>query len=268
MAAAVSVSAVIPCFNCAITLARAVESVDQQTARPVELILVDDASTDHTLAMCRELSEQYPKGWIKIIALPTNMGAADARNAGWDAARGEFVAFLDSDDCWHPDKLRCQYGFMEKNPLVDVSGHDFAYGNRQQQSAHRPGIKSAEAKTLFPWQVVLKNPFVTPSIMVKRRIQLRFDPGVRHMEDHLLLMRLALYGYKLAHLPYPLAYVFKPAYGHSGLSADMQAMHAAEISNLRKLLDEGLIPRIVGPLLQAYLFMKFLRRRMVVALRR
>lgn len=98
------VSVVIPCFQCVRTLERAVASVAGQTVLPLELILVDDGSGDETRALMTHLQSRNKTGWIKLVMLDTNVGAASARNAGWDEARGDFVAFLDAGLCrWARD---------------------------------------------------------------------------------------------------------------------------------------------------------------------
>lgn len=98
------VSVVIPTHNRSGGVCRAIDSALAQTLPPHELIVVDDASTDDTVA---ELRQQYGDR-IVIVALKRNVGGAGARNVGADRATGEFVAFLDSDDVWYPDKLERQ----------------------------------------------------------------------------------------------------------------------------------------------------------------
>ena len=100
-----SVSVVIPCFRCTGTIERAVASVAAQTRRPAEVILVDDASGDDTQKLLQKLSQHFEPGWIKLVFLEQNVGAASARNAGWDQATQTYVAFLDADDAWHPKKI-------------------------------------------------------------------------------------------------------------------------------------------------------------------
>src|SRR4030095_1829966 len=102
-----SVTAVIPCFRCEATLTRAVQSVLNQTRRPRELILVDDGNDAATAAVLRELELKH-KEWIRLLRLPKNVGPSGARNAGWNAARGKYVAFLDADDTWVAEKLRAR----------------------------------------------------------------------------------------------------------------------------------------------------------------
>ena len=98
------VSVVIPCYRCSLTIRRALASIAQQSLKPAEVILVDDASGDGTLAVLKELASSYPN-WMRLIALETNRGAASARNEGWAAASQPFIAFLDADDTWHREKI-------------------------------------------------------------------------------------------------------------------------------------------------------------------
>ena len=107
------VSVIVPAHDAEQTIARALRSVDLQTVRPREVVVVDDASTDGTRAVVEGLSLSVP---IRVVASPRR-GAAAARNAGVAAARGEIIAFLDADDAWYPTKLE------EQLPLLvdDVS---------------------------------------------------------------------------------------------------------------------------------------------------
>jgi teichuronic acid biosynthesis glycosyltransferase TuaG len=119
----IPVSVVVPCYRCSGTIGRAVASVDAQTYRPQEVLLIDDASSDDTLNKLHELQQQYGVDWIKIIALPVNVGTSSARNVGWNSAAGGYIAFLDADDAWHPRKIEIQYGFMNTHPDYVLTGH-------------------------------------------------------------------------------------------------------------------------------------------------
>ncbi len=95
------VSVIIPVYNGASYLAAAIESVFAQTYTPIEIIVVDDGSTDGSAI----IAGAFPK--VHLLTQP-NRGVADARNAGLAAAQGELIAFLDHDDLWLPEKLRVQ----------------------------------------------------------------------------------------------------------------------------------------------------------------
>lgn len=105
------VTVVTPVHNAAATLAAAVASVQAQTLPDWEMILVNDGSTDGSGALAASLAAADPRlrrdGWAE------NRGAAAARNAGIRAARGRYIAFLDADDLWRPEKLAVQIGYMQ-----------------------------------------------------------------------------------------------------------------------------------------------------------
>jgi glycosyltransferase involved in cell wall biosynthesis len=108
-----TVSVIIPSYNRKPLVSRAIDSVLQQTFRDFEIIVVDDASTDGT---GEDLTQNYGKEIIYRY-LPQNCGVAEARNEGMKAARGTFIAFLDSDDLWYPQKLQSQMKLFD----ADVS---------------------------------------------------------------------------------------------------------------------------------------------------
>ena len=110
------VSVVITAFNRADTLARAVDSVRRQTLTDWEIVVVDDASTDDTAAVAEGLGE--PR--LQLIRNEVNRGIGGAKNVGIEAARGAFVAFLDSDDDWHPEKLERQIAALDAAPGVPL----------------------------------------------------------------------------------------------------------------------------------------------------
>jgi len=107
------ISCIIPAFNCEGYLGEAIDSVLAQTYHPVELIVVDDGSTDGT----PDVAATYDR---KITCLhQANRGLSTARNTGIKASAGKFLAFLDADDVWHPDKLQRQMTYLAKRPHLD-----------------------------------------------------------------------------------------------------------------------------------------------------
>jgi hypothetical protein len=111
------VSVVIPVYNRAHLLGRAIQSVRAQTFRDLELVVVDDGSTDGSAGAVPSNEDSR----IRVIRLPTNRGVSRARNIGIQAARGRLLAFLDSDDEWLPEKLECQVArFREHGAEANV----------------------------------------------------------------------------------------------------------------------------------------------------
>lgn len=107
------VSIITPVYNCAEFLAETVTSVMKQSFGDWELILVDDCSTDNSVAVAHRFVENDRR--IRLLRLSVNSGTAVARNAGIEVASGRFIAFVDSDDIWLPEKLDRQISFMESN---------------------------------------------------------------------------------------------------------------------------------------------------------
>lgn len=114
------VSVITPAYNCKNYIEKTLKCVAQQTVPVLEHIVIDDGSTDDTLDHINRLQANYPN--LKVIS-QSNQGAGPARNAGIREARGRYIAFLDGDDIWLPEKLEHQLYFMETHNL------GFTYGD-------------------------------------------------------------------------------------------------------------------------------------------
>ena len=188
------VSVVIPARNAAETLGRAIASVLAQTMTPLEIIVVDDASSDATEAVAREAGGAL----LHVIRLPERQGAAAARNHGIHAARGEFIAFLDADDTWDPGKTGRQVAVIGAHPAMTFC----ACRARHVGQDGRPlgpihgGVPVATGPEA--WRTLLARNFVaTPCVLARRSAVLEvggFDPGLPVAEDQDLWIRLALAG--------------------------------------------------------------------------
>lgn len=263
----VPVSVVIPCFRSGATIERAVRSVQQQVFLPMEIILVDDASGDGSLAKLRELAAAATAVPIRVLALERNVGAASARNVGWNQAQGDYVAFLDSDDAWLPGKIQIQYGYMQQHPSVHATGHLHVVAGVEEPLPVVAVPAAISARQIGRWEILLRNPFITPSMMVQRKLALRFPEGRRFMEDHLLWQQMVLSGLSVQRLAVSLAVIHKASFGVSGLSAQLVSMQCGDLENYRVLRDLGYTSGVVAFLLRCYSSVKFLRRLLVVAAR-
>jgi glycosyltransferase involved in cell wall biosynthesis len=262
----IPVTVVIPCFRCAATIGRAVQSIVEQTQQPIEVILVDDASGDDTLSVLQQLASQYV-GWISVIALSENCGASGARNAGWDLASQPYIAFLDADDSWHPAKLARQYQVMLNNPSIVVSGHRCIWHcNKQLLPTNLP--KLIRVKHVNPFALLFKNKFGAPTAMLKRDISFRFVDNKRYAEDCYLWQQIAFSGFLLVFIDSPLAYAYKPLYGASGLSAQLWAMEKGELDNFFRLYQDKKISYWLFLLTAAFSLLKFCKRSIVTKMRR
>lgn len=203
-------------------------SVVSQTLLPREVILVDDASQDDTWRTLENLAAKFP-GWIRVYRMEENRGAASTRNAGWGKAVQPYIAFLDSDDSWHPEKIKFQFGYMNSNPHIGLSGHLYGWSN----DLVRWGSVSTASETLLisATALMLKSYFPTPSVMLKSNVPLRFRESQRYSEDALLWQQLALSGVNIVRLETQLVMLHKAPYGISGLSAQLWEMECAELNN-------------------------------------
>ena len=175
------VSVVVPTHNRAARLPVAVASVQAQTWARVELVVVDDASTDDTPEVLDRLAAADPR--LRVVRPERPLGASDARNAGLDAAEGEVVAFLDDDDEWLPDKLERQLALLRDRPdvgLVGCSWEVIRPGGRRR-IVHRMPERCTAADLLWD------NFVGGASVCLWRRDVLacepRFDPNLPTGED-------------------------------------------------------------------------------------
>jgi len=113
------VSVIIPVYNGERFLAEAIQSVLDQTLAPDEIIVVDDGSTDGTAAVAAALTNASPLPMRYVYQ--ENLGPAAARNHGMGLAQGDFLAFLDADDIWMPEKCQCQLQVLAEHPLAGVA---------------------------------------------------------------------------------------------------------------------------------------------------
>lgn len=179
------VSVVMPAYNSAAWIRNAVESVVAQTCDDWELIIVDDASSDTTPDIIRELAAREPR--IQPIFESTNKGAGETRNLGIEAARGRYLAFLDSDDSWLAHKLERQLQFMREN------NYTFTFTRYGKVNARgEPLGRAIKMPDKTAYNDVLKHCCMsTPTVVLERsRFSAIRMPALSHGEDHVLWLSL------------------------------------------------------------------------------
>ena len=263
----VPVSVIIPCYNCCDTIERAALSVVNQTVCPAEVFFINDASTDNTLHRLFELQKKYGKTWIKVISLPQNQGPGAARNAGWNQSSEPYLAFLDADDAWHPEKINFQYDWMKKSPDVAVTSH------RCVQLAPHYSVwdlpQNHIAYSLKAFRLLIWNQMLTRSVMLHQKsksfqvLPFRFPEDKRVSEDYFLWLEMVLNGVKSWYLDIPLAASFKSSYGEGGLSCDLVAMEKGELDTYRRLWRKNLLTTTLTIGLYGFSLIKHLRRMII-----
>lgn len=216
-----SVSVVIPTYNRAGVLGEAVTSALHQTAAPLEVVVVDDGSTDDTPSVCR----RYPVVYRRI---DNSGGPARPRNVGIRVARGSVIAFLDADDVWLPHKLEAQVAKLQHPDvgLVYADMEIWEEGRRHEETFFAQATPR-EGDVLVP---LLAGNFVpTSTVLVRRRLVEEvggFDehPELHGVEDYHLWLRLAARSVRFAFVPHPLAR-YREVHGSLG---DMNPQDALE----------------------------------------
>jgi teichuronic acid biosynthesis glycosyltransferase TuaG len=241
-------SVVIAAYNASSTITAALQSCVTQKLPVLEIIVVDDASTDNTV----ELIRQQPMD-IKIIRHSQNKGVSAARNTGWNAASGDYVAFLDSDDIWHPEKLFWINRYLQSHGQDEIVGHQFTTDSKILSNPF-----DAPKTKLIPFsKLLLRNRFQGSCIVVRRNIENRFDEKMRYCEDYDLVLRCA-YHKPIALLCSPLTLLSRAQQSEGGLSGNRWAMRQGELYLYRKIgyLNPLLLP--VVPLLYLFSLLKHL----------
>ena len=198
-----TVSVVIPCYNYGRFLRDAVASIQSQTFTDHEIIVVDDGSTDDTEIQAREMGAT-----VRYLRQP-NQGPSAARNTGIAAARGRYIAFLDADDTWQPEKLARQVPILEGHPDVVLVYTDSTYfdgATGRDVGRHRERFAHPHGRVLG--RLLEAGNFIHSPTPLVRRTTLEdvggFDPTLRSSEDWDLWVRIAARG-EIAYIDEPLA---------------------------------------------------------------
>jgi glycosyltransferase involved in cell wall biosynthesis len=227
-----AISVVIPTYNRDAKLIRAIASILYQTFTDYEIIVVDDGSEDGTLDRLAALEHH-----IRYLRHPKKIGVSAARNTGIKASASPFIAFLDSDDYWLPEKLSVQMDYFRHHPG--------AVACQTEEIWIRNGIRvNPKKKHLKPsgdiFQPSLELCLVSPSAVMLRRSLLNevglFDEGLPACEDYDLWLRISC-RYPVFLIPRPL--VVKEGGHGDQLSSQIKGLDQFRIKALLKLMHEG-----------------------------
>ncbi len=229
-----SISVIIPAFNVASCISTAIHSALSQSLAPLEIIVVDDASTDATASIVAAIARAHKS--VRLLHMPLNRGAAAARNVGLDHCSSDWIAILDSDDRYLPQRLEYLVAAAEEAQL-DMAADNFYYYDASAKQivgvALPPGMigaclpldrydfvrncmtNMAGAVDLGLLKPILRRSFV-------ERFSLRYLDDIRHGEDFIFYLTALVHGAKFAVFPEP-HYVYTQRWGsvsgrHSALT--------------------------------------------------
>lgn len=162
-----AVSIIMPAYNASKFIGYSIESVLNQSFIDWELIVVDDCSSDNTVEIVKNFCIKDSR--ITILHNEVNLGSAETRNRGITAAKAPWIAFIDSDDLWHSEKLRCQMSLIHKKPEIQICYTASSYMNEDGQlySYILPAVEKFNYK-----QLLGKNLMMTSSVLVKKELML------------------------------------------------------------------------------------------------
>lgn len=187
----------MPAYNSSATLAESIQSVLDQTYTDWELLVIDDCSPEPL----KPIVDGFQDCRIRYIRLEKNSGVAQARNRGLQAAKGRYIAFLDSDDLWLPEKLEKQLQFMQKN------GYAFTYTwYRQFEDDPARPVRLVKTKNFVDYRKLLRgNDIGCLTVMIDRnQIPDFYMPSEKH-EDYITWLNLLKRGFKAYSLQEDLA---------------------------------------------------------------
>jgi glycosyltransferase involved in cell wall biosynthesis len=243
------VSVVMPAYQAEACIERALASIAGQRLRPREVIVVDDGSTDGTIAAINAF-RPHMNGITLRLFRQTNQGAGAARNRALVAARGEWIAFLDADDKWLPDKLAASMAVMNGQDLIMSSHNLFAVSAESDD----PQLIDSRARYLNnpsdPYRTLFLRGFISSSTVVVRRDAVitagGFDPGLRSAQDYeLWLAILAKAGPRFVTFVDPLlCYTLAP----HGITSQIRRKYDCSLAILRR--HTGILSQLPGPVLR------------------
>ena len=230
-------SVIIPAYNAAATLWSTVESVACQSDRDMEIIIVDDGSTDETASVMLQIACKVAR--VRTVSQP-NGGVSSARNYGASLAKGEYLAFLDADDEWAHDKLAQHRALHATYPRLGASFAQVVFcPEKNGAMVEGRSVSNVLGGSLNVADVLIENAFCTTSNLVVSREAFDaaggFDESMRYAEDQELVARLLANGVLMLGIDAPLV---KYRMSEDGLSCNFDAM----FENWHAFVSDWLMP--------------------------
>lgn len=247
------VSVIIPVYNSKNTIEKTLDSVINQTYQKIEVILIDDGSTDGSTEIMRKYIEKHKTVIFKIIS-KKNGGVSSARNRGIDESTGDYISFLDSDDIWLPKKIEHQVNIFLNNPKIDCLGTNM----NGEKFKKMFGVKFDNLTRITPKMVLLKNFLCIQTTMIKKNVikDIGYFYENQFNEDSNIIIRIAnKYNCYLLNESYV---IYIP--NASGVSSRMWKMEKGELQNIKMALKMKVIKPIEFPFFVGFSLAKFCRR--------
>lgn len=256
------ISCIVPMYNSSKTIIRALESIKNQNfIGKIQIVVIDDGSSDNSLSVVENFININTDLWIDLIK-KENGGVSTARNEGMQFAKGQYIAFLDSDDFWMPEKLQVQFDTMSANEHIDLLGCN-ADGNILNRYL---GLKADRIILLSPFKYTIKTLLITSTVFFKKSIYDTiggFDINMKYSEDMNYWLRI-MERFNCYFLNESLVVMeHNDNMKHAGgLSNKLWEMQKGELFNIRSIYKMGLLNNLQYFIALNFSFLKFLKRRL------
>lgn len=249
------VSVIIPCYNSGKTISKCIESVIEQTYKNVEIIIIDDGSTDNSVETVKLIQGSVTDPFRLLHIIQKNSGPSSARNSGVMHSKGDYIAFLDSDDYWiKPNKLQEQIDSFKADCNIALIG----YTNQKKNVDN-----SSKSKIISFENMCLRNPYITSSVMVKRNVMIDnlFNESKKYSEDFIVWLNisykhrcLCIYDSVVDNINGGLYFQRK------GLSSNLWKMEKGQLNNYWELYQTGKIKTFPFIYYCIFSILKYFRR--------
>jgi len=250
----IHISVILPTYNGARFIARALRSIIVQSVREFEIIVIDDESTDRTADIVKKIGAADSR--IRYFRNEYNLGIQKSLNRGLREARGEYIARIDDDDEWiDPQKLEKQLAFFKKHPDCVLVGIGVIVVDEEDEELFRYLLPETDEK--IRKKIFYKNCFIHSGVVFKKDAAMKFNgydesEKVRHIEDYNLWLKLGTVG-KLANLP---IYGVKFTLRSGNISSKNKVEQFKKDINLIKKF-RPYYPNYFGALIRSYLRLIF-----------
>ncbi len=225
------VSVIIGAYNCEKYISQTIESVRNQTYKNIEIIIINDGSTDTTL----QIAEQYAAQDSRIVVhSQVNKGVSAARNAGFALAKGEYFCVFDADDIMLPTKIQSQVEFLESNPSADFVYSKVYYFIDGAYDIYRHSLTTVSGARVYKKLLQKGNFIYTGTVFFKRSVfdaYGGFDENLRSAEEYDYWLSLAVHGVVFLHQD---EYLTLCRSRQDGLTSDSVTMYATTMAVLEK----------------------------------
>ena len=249
------ISIIIPYYNAINTIERTLFSIYNQTYNNYEVIVINDKSTDNPFPIINtyKLKFENNNNNFKYIELDENCGPSKARNYAWDISEGDYLAFLDSDDFWHCQKLETCVNFLAISKAHMLIHSCEVYNGNAIDKIILNKYGDENVFNLFKsnkYKWLLRNHSVTPSVVLNQKITLRFRDSMKYSEDYDLWLRVVFnYNNTFEIIGPTLTFLGKPFMIGNGLSSNVHKMRVGEFQLYYNFCKQNKVYLIILPFL-------------------